>query len=147
MNDALCWTCWSNLESNSIETYMYYKSILYLMRCPPRPKFPFSWLLMMHKSHYPKKGILEMFRLHMTGCDDHVLPRWFCVKTYHSSRTHQRTHRFNCARTGNFPSQQIFTVFAIVIEPRNLIYTSSYNMWHTSILKYFKTVRHTVSWP
>ena len=26
-------------------------------------------------------------------------------------------------RTGNFRSQQIFSVFAVVVEPRNLIYT------------------------
>ena len=32
INDTFCWTCWSNLESNSIETY--YNSILYLTHCP-----------------------------------------------------------------------------------------------------------------
>ena len=36
--------------------------------------------------NHSKSGILGMFRLHMTGCDDHVLPHCFCVRTGHSSR-------------------------------------------------------------
>ena len=35
---------------------------------------------------YSRNGILlGMLCLRLTGCDDHVLPRYFCVKTSHSS--------------------------------------------------------------
>ena len=50
--------------------------------------------------NYSTNANLGMFRLRMTGCDDHVQPCYFCIRTRHSSSVQTSLRRLDYGTWG-----------------------------------------------